>query len=417
MPADFSPHTLRFATDISRRYITFMVKVVRIIDRLNIGGPAIHVTLLCDAMRSLGWDSVLVHGRLAPDEGSFEALPDEHGVHVERIESLGRSISPLNDIAAFIRLYRLIRRERPQVVHTHKAKAGLLGRLAARLAGVPLIVHTFHGHLFSGYFGPWKTRLIIASERLMAHLTHKIIVLSPQQREDFVRRYRIAPAGKLRVVPLGLALEKFVHPASRDEARRQLGIPLDCTAIGIVGRLVPIKNHRLFLAAARTILRELPQCHFVIVGDGELRTDLEQLAARWHLAERVHFTGWLDHLEEVYPAFDIVTLTSNNEGTPVSLIEAMACGVPVVATAVGGVPDVLDNGRLGLLVLPNDATALAATIVETIRNLANAAARAQAARNHVLRTYTVDRLARDMDTLYRDLLAPAHSNSCIRSNE
>ena len=383
-----------------------MIKVVRIIDRLNIGGPSIHVTLVSAALHEPDFQSLLVHGEVGPDEGSMEHLPAERGVRVVRIPSLGRSVSVFKDLSALWRLYHLIHRERPDVVHTHKAKAGALGRLAAWLAGVPVIVHTFHGHVLSGYFSPFKTRLVILAERMLSRLTDRILVLSEEQRRDICERYRVAPAEKVRIVPLGFELAAFSERAvSCEEARRKLGIEAGVPLVGIVGRLVPIKNHRLFLEAAQLVLREMPSAQFVVVGDGELRQALEEQARALGIREHVRFTRWLAPMEQVYPAFDVLALTSRNEGTPVTLIEAMACGVPVVATRVGGVPDLLDHGRYGTLVPPGDAAAFAAALVSTLRDAASAREKAALARGHVVTKYDIGRLVNDLEAVYRDVLA------------
>jgi len=383
-----------------------MVKIVRIIDRLNIGGPAIHVTLVSAALTKPGFDSLIVHGQVEPHEGSMERLPQDRGVRTLCVRGLGRSVSPLKDLAALWRLYRLLRRERPDIVHTHKAKAGALGRVAARLAGVPVVVHTFHGHVLSGYFSPLKTRLVILAERLLARLADRIVVLSERQKQDICKRYRVASAGKVCIVPLGFELARFHNSAAaREEARQRLGLPPDTPAVAIVGRLAHIKNHRLFLQAAALVLQDLPTTQFVVVGDGELRAELEQHVHALGIARSVSFTGWLDRMERVYPAFDAVALSSDNEGTPVVLIEAMACGVPVIATNVGGVADVLGEGRFGALVPPRDPAALAAGLMPMLKDPHATRQRAAAARSHVLAAHGVERLARDLKALYGHLLA------------
>lgn len=378
------------------------IRVMRIIARLNIGGPAIHVSLLTAKLGPPEFESVLVCGNIGPDEGDMSYYARGLGVTPVFIPALGRELHPLRDLATLWTLYRLIRRWRPDVVHTHTAKAGFVGRLAAWLAGVPVIVHTFHGHVLHGYFGPARTRLFLLLERLTGRMADAIITLTDSLRDELVDVYRVAPREKFRVLGLGLDLVPFAATARRSGAfRAAWGLPADAPLVGIVGRLVPIKNHALFIDAAVQVRQAVPEAHFVIVGDGETRAAVEAQIARLGLSDAVTFTGWQHDLAPVYSDLDVLVISSNNEGTPVAVIEALAGGCPVVATAVGGVPALLENGALGALVLPGDATALASAIVATLRTPPDTR-RAQAA---MLERYSIDRLARDLAALYRDLLA------------
>lgn len=379
------------------------VRVMRIIARLNIGGPAIHVALLSAGLNDAHFRTTLVTGTVGPHEGDMSARVREMGVEPLVIPALGREIAPLADLCTLVALVRLMRRERPHIVHTHTAKAGQVGRLAAFLTGVPVIVHTFHGHVFRGYFGPLKTRFFILLERLAARLSDAILTVSERLREDLIA-FRIAPPQRIHVVPLGLPLEPFADlEGVRGALRRELGCWTDTPLVGIIGRLVPIKNHDLFLEAARQVAQALPQARFLIVGDGERRAELEALAARLGLGEAVHFTGWRTDLPTLYADLDVVVISSRNEGTPVSLIEAMAAGVPVVSTAVGGVPDLLQEGRLGRLVPPDDATALAEAILAALRE--GRGERTMQAQRWTFEHYGAARLVEDMRRLYRTLLA------------
>jgi len=378
------------------------IRVMRIIARLNIGGPAVHVSLLTAGLNDAEFQSLLAAGQIGEAEGDMGYLARQMGVEPVIIPSLQREVSPLADLKALLALVRLMREYRPQIVHTHTAKAGLVGRLAARLTRVPVVIHTFHGHVFHGYFGRAKTWLFLTLERLSAHWTDVILTISECLREELIG-YRIAPAGKIRVVPLGLPLDQFSDlDDERGAMRSELVCSTDTPLVGMIGRLVPIKRHELFLEAARVITAENPQVKFLIVGDGERRAELEEMAAELGLADAVRFTGWRADLPVIYADLDVVVIASRNEGTPVSIIEAMAAGVPVVSTAVGGVPDLLCEGKFGELVEPEDAAALAEGIQKALRRGKDD--RVDMARQWAYDQYGGARLIDDIRTLYRELL-------------
>jgi glycosyltransferase involved in cell wall biosynthesis len=380
------------------------IKIVRVIARLNIGGPAIHAILLTAGLNGARYQSRLVKGSEAPTEGDMEDLARERGIELVRIPELGREIRWADDVVAFWKIYRLLRRERPHIVHTHTAKAGLLGRLAARLAGVPAVVHTFHGHVFHGYFPPWKTRIFVLIERWLAKRTDRLLAVSDRVRADLLALGIGAP-DRVLTVPLGLDLTPFFACGSRrGRLRAELSVPADEALVGIIARLVPIKRHERFLRAAAELARAGVHCRFLVVGDGERRAELETLASTLGVAARVHFLGWRRDLERVYADLDVAVLCSDNEGSPVSLIEAMAAGVAVVATRVGGVPDVVDDGITGLLVAPGDVPALARAIVSLLVDPERRRRMGAAGRERVAETYGADRLVADMDRLYADLV-------------
>jgi glycosyltransferase involved in cell wall biosynthesis len=378
------------------------LKILRVIDRLNVGGPAIHVVLTTHGLDRDRFTSVLVTGSIEPGEADMSYLCQRYGVSPKLIPSLGRELRPLRDLATAWRLYRLMRRERPDVVHTHKAKAGAIGRICALLAGVPVRVHTFHGHVFHGYFGPQKTRLFLAIERLLARVTSRLVAPSPRLVDELVRRYRVAPATKFTVVPLGFDLAPFAGAtAHRGELRRQLGVGDAVKLVGIVGRMVPVKDHATFVAAAALLAARRDDVQFVFVGGGELAAEVDAAIARHGLLLRAHRLGWSQALERIYADLDVVALSSVNEGTPVTLIEAMAAGVPVAATAVGGVPDVLADGARGELAPARDPAALADAIERAL--LPAARERARRVRDVVVAEYGAERLCADLMQLY-DLL-------------
>lgn len=378
------------------------IRVMRIIARLNIGGPAIHVVLLSERIGPPEFESTLVCGQIDAQEGDMSYLAEERGVSLITIPELGRSLSFLRDGLTLFKLWRLMRRVRPDIVHTHTAKAGFVGRTAAWLARVPVRVHTFHGHVFHGYFSPFKTRVFLGLERLTARLSDRLITISPALKEELAHTYHIAPEDKFVVVPLGLELAPFAATPRRGGAfRAEHGIPPEAPLIGIVGRLVPIKNHQLFLEMAARMQKKTPQARFVIVGEGECLDAVQAQVDALKLRRVVTFAGWLRDLRPVYSDLDVLVISSDNEGTPVSLIEALAAGTPVVSTAVGGVPDLLQGGMLGRLVPPGNPDALAEAVQAALEAPEPTS---DSARQSILALYDITRLCDDLTALYRNLL-------------
>ena len=379
------------------------LRVLRAITRLNIGGPAIHAILLTRGLQNDRFSSVLVTGLEGPFEGSMRDLAASHGVRPRIVPELGREVSPVNDLRATFAMYRLIKRGRPHIVHTHMAKAGTAGRLAARLAGVPIVVHTFHGHTFHSYWGPLKSAIFLRIEQALGRFTDRLIAVGEAQRAD-IARYGVAPLDKIVTIPLGLEIEPMLEAEhDRGRLRAELGLNGRDKLVGIVARLVPIKAHEVFLEAAAQIRVQEPDTTFLIIGDGERRAELEGMARDLGLERSMRFLGWRGDMRQVYADLDVVALSSNNEGSPVALIEALAAARPVVATNVGGVPNVVADGESGLLVPPRDPDALAAGIVTLLRDPARAAAYGQAGRKAVFPRHASTRLVRDVETLYLEL--------------
>jgi glycosyltransferase involved in cell wall biosynthesis len=373
---------------------------MRVITRLNIGGPARHAILLAEAMGGRGFDPHLVWGSVSPGEGE---LPVPEGVAATYVPELRRELHPADDIRATRTLQRLIRRHRPTIVHTHLAKAGALGRVAARRAGVPIVVHTFHGHVLEGYFSGAKSRAFLVAERSLARKSDALVAVSSAVRDELLD-LEIGRSEQWRVIPLGLDLgELLTREVGAAESRAALRLPVDGAVVGIVGRLTAIKDHVTFLEAAARVARERQDVTFVVAGDGELRSELE-VRARELLGDRCRFLGWVVDLPALYAALDVVVLTSRNEGTPVALIEAGAAGTPAVATRVGGVADVVRDGLTGLLVPPGEGDAVAAGVSALLDDPGRARAFGAAARQEVHDRFTIDRLADDLATLYRELL-------------
>ena len=384
------------------------IRVLRIIARLNVGGPAIQASLLTDRLDPARYDTLLVAGSEDEVEGDYLALTKQSIGRLHRLPELGRAIRPGQDVIALRKLVSLIRRTKPDIVHTHTAKAGTLGRLAALLCRVPVIVHTYHGHVLSGYFPAWKTSAFTAIERGLSRRTARLIAVSQQVRDDLLAR-GIGSEARFSVMPLGLDLVRFLDRTPPGGLRRELGVPDGVRLVGIVARLVPIKAHEVFLQAARLLVAGRRDCRFVIVGDGERRRSLEQQVDELGLRARTVFLGWRGDLDRILPDLDVVALTSRNEGLPVALIEAMAAGRPVVATRVGGVPDLVTDGTTGLLVPMDDAPALAGAVDRVLADPALAVDLGRAGRARVYPALSADRLVDDVDRLYQTLLEPVIS--------
>jgi glycosyltransferase involved in cell wall biosynthesis len=382
-----------------------MIRVARVIARLNIGGPAQHVIHLTARLSRDRFESVLLAGSETAAEGDMRDLAARCHVQPIAVPGLGRRVAPADDVRSLVFLIRFFRRFRPHVVHTHTAKAGAIGRLAARLTGVPVVVHTYHGHVFHGYFSPPMTSLFLAVERGLARSTSRLLTVSETVKRE-LEGYGIGAPGQIGVIPLGLDLDRlFESEGSRGLVRRELGVEDGRPLVGMVARLVPIKRHEDFVAACGLVAARVPDALFLVVGDGERRAEIEGLVRRQGLAERVRFLGWRKDLDRIYADLDVVVLASGNEGSPVALIEAMAAARPVVATRVGGVPDLVDHGVNGLLVRPGDVSAAAEAIVTLLGTPAGRRAMGEAGRRRVRDTHSVDRLVGDVERLYAELVA------------
>ena len=379
--------------------------LVRIIARLNVGGPARHCLLLHERLRTQGYDTALWTGALDAGEALIDGGDDPT---VERVPGLQRAVSPREDARALAWLVRALRRRRPAIVHTHTAKAGALGRVAARIARVPVVVHTFHGHVLAEYFSPRVSRVVQATERRLARWTSRLVTLSEGLKRDLVETYRIAPAERVEVVPLGRDLAPF-RAAERGALRRELGVGEDVWLIGAVGRHVPIKDLGVLL---RAVARLPERAHAVLVGDGPERGALEAEAARLGLGGRAHFLGWRSDLPALYADVDVVALSSRTEGTPLAVIEGFAAGAPAVAPAVGGIPDMFTGvrweggvgvGSEGALVRVSDVGALARGLRVVLEDPERRVTLSEGARV-ASRRYDAERLVEALDRLYLSLL-------------
>ena len=438
------------------------MKIVRVIARLNVGGPARHVVWLTAGLQGADCDSLLVAGTVPPGEEDMSYFATQHGVEPLFIPEMSREVS-FKDALTIWKLYRLFCRESPDIVHTHTAKAGTVGRVAgllyrwlrpSTLLGRPrqcLFVHTFHGHVFHSYYGPLKTRLFISIEKALARLiTDRIVVVSEQQRREIQERFGVGRVDQFVVIPLGLDVRSFADWRNRRQLfRDELGAKSDELLIGIVGRLTEIKNHDLFLRAVAIVKNRLAEksrsespaeqsaraggVRFVVLGDGSLRATLEAQALALGLAGDVIFAGSRRDPENFYAALDIVALTSLNEGTPLTLIEAMANARPVIATAVGGVVDLVGETveehesegykvcRRGLSVESNDAAAVAAGLFHLIENSELRTELGNRGLEFVASNYSRERLLDDIKALYKQLLerraihVKVHSGNSLES--
>ena len=445
------------------------IKVLRIIARLNIGGPAIHTILLSRRMEDLGYETLLAAGQVGPEEGDMSYLAEAEGVKPVVIPNLGSRLQPLDDLRVFVRILRLMFALRPHIVHTHTAKAGAVGRLAALIynkvqglrhkaqdlvrGAVPRqgtqeqsesitndkckVVHTFHGHVLHGYFSTFKSRSFQLIEKILARFTDVIIVVSEQQQEELCWKFGVGRPEQYRVVPLGLDLRPF-KSASESKGKLKSDLRLSEnreSLVGIVGRLTPIKNHSLFLKSVSALMKENSntRARFLIVGDGELCKDLEEMTRELALMDRVIFTGWIKDLKAFYADLDVLALTSNNEGTPVAVIEAMAAEVPVIATDVGGVRELISDFETGnppegwesegqfriaelsegefeicergLLVSKGDTKGFANGLKYLLEHPKEGREMGKRGREYALEKHTMEKLVSDMDSLYQALLS------------
>ena len=393
-----------------------MPKILRILNRLIVGGPLLNASYLTKYMEP-EFETMLVVGEKEAHEKDASYFTDQLGIKPVFVPEMGRSISPLKDYGAYKKIKQLIREFKPDIVHTHAAKPGAIGRMAAAAMKVPVIVHTYHGHVFHSYFSSAKTKAFIGIERYLGKKSSAIIAISEQQHKELVTDFRIAPADKFRIVPLGLDLDKFAsgNDEKRKSFRSSYGIPGDTIVITITGRMVPVKNHELFLQGIQYLLQHsAKKVKAFIVGDGETRAAMEAKARELGIGfstekDDLHnqplvFTSWRSDIDVINAGSDIITLTSFNEGTPVSLIEAHAAGKPVVSTRVGGIEAVVEEKVTGLLSDINDVQGYCDNLLQLVNNDIQRVQFGEVAAAKVKEKYSYQRLVGDMKRLYGDLL-------------
>lgn len=383
------------------------IRILRIINRFNIGGPTYNATFLS---RYLGdeYETLLVGGLPEPGEADSLYILEKYGVKPILIEEIRRNPDFSSDRKAYKKIRELIRDFKPDIVHTHAAKAGALGRRAAHAENVPVIVHTFHGHVFHSYFGKIKTKLFKEIERRLAKRSTGIIAISPQQKKELTDIHGIASPDKVEVIPLGFDLLPFKEGRSsfRSEVRAELGLKENEVAVAIVGRLAPIKDHDFFLDVVELITERVKvPVKFFIVGDGTEKAHIEE-RVRWinEKKELVQLMSWVKDISRFNSAMDIVCLTSKNEGTPVSLIEAQAANIPVISTNVGGVKDIVRNLETGIVVEERRQSLYADQLLELINDEKKRSELSQNGWNHVEERFHYTTLVSNMDKYYKRLL-------------
>ena len=392
-----------------------MPRVLRIINRLNLGGPTYNAANLTKYLDG-DFETLLVSGMTDESEESSEFILNKLDLHPVYIKEMYRELNPLRDYKAYFKLREIIREFKPDIVHTHAAKAGAVGRLAAHHEGVPVIVHTFHGHVFHSYFGALKTRMFLEIERYLAGKTHAIVTLSEIQKGELAHQFKVAPHHKFEIIPLGFDLSRFTEnkEEKRKAFREKYNVSDDEILISIVGRLVPIKNHPMFLKALKIVSEKTTKkIRAFIIGDGEDRANIEKMATdlglkfnNADLREKniLTFTSWIKDVDVSNAGSDIIALTSFNEGTPVSLIEAQASGKPIVSTRVGGIANIVIEGETALLCESDDVETFAAHLLSLIEDDGLRHQMSDKGTAHVMESFSHIRLARDMSTLYRRLL-------------
>ncbi|MDQ3047614.1 MAG: glycosyltransferase [Bacteroidota bacterium] len=394
-----------------------MIKVLRIINRFNIGGPTYNVAYLSKYM-SADFETLLVGGAKDDSEESSDFIVKNLDLSPVIIEEMKREIDLKNDYAAYKKIKKIILDFKPDIVHTHASKAGTLGRLAAYSCGVKVIIHTFHGHVFHSYFGKLKTTFYKNIERYLASKSTTIIAISEKQKEELASTHRICKAEKVQVIPLGFDLNKFQtdQENKRNAFRQKYSVGNDEIAISIIGRLVPVKNHEMFLKAVKIVASKTKfKLRVFIIGDGESRKELENKAKELGLPFNdgasdktpalITFTSWIREIDVALAGSDIIALTSFNEGTPVSLIEAQAANKPIVTTRVGGIENVVLPEETAFLCPNNDEQTFALNLLKLTEDDSLRSSMGRKGWDFVKNNYHYTRLVNDMEKLYRKLLA------------
>ncbi len=394
-----------------------MPKILRIINRFNLGGPTYNAAYLSRYLPS-NFETILAGGVKEEAEGSSEYIVRNLGIEPIIIPEMRRSLNPTNDLIAYRKLSKLIKKFKPDIVHTHASKAGTLGRLAAIRNNVPIIVHTFHGHVFHSYFGSKKTNFILNIERGLADKSTKIIAISDKQKQELSETFTIAKPEKFEVIPLGFDLQRFHddYDSKRKAFRKKYNLANNEIAIGIVGRLTSVKNHSLFINAINNVkARTSKNIRAFIIGDGELRNDLIAHAKSKNLdtvyssngyqsSVLLTFTSWIKDIDTAYPGLDIVAMTSLNEGTPVSLIEAQAANKPIVTTNVGGIENIVIPNKTALLTKNNCTDDFSEKLLSLVENEKLRNEHAKNGWLHVKDKFHYTRLVNDVENLYYKLL-------------
>ena len=406
----------RFSVLVFRSTVNTRIKVIHIITRLDMGGSAQNTLLTALNHDPNRYSVCLIKGSThesAMTEAEAQlvnkqlATAKKQGIEVVDVPALLRRISPFNDIKSFVSIFRILRTSKPDIVHTHTSKAGILGRLAAWMARVPIIIHTPHGHVFYGHFGRSLSKIFLQMEKLLGRITHHHIALTPEECNDYLC-LRVSNPGNTTVIYSGVDIRRFRKVAKqRTEKRKELGTPPDSLVIGYVGWLIPIKGVTYLVSAMARAAEQHPKSLLVLVGKGddkgEEEVKLKKQVESLGLADKVLFLGWRADVEEIMGCFDILVLPSLNEGMGRVLVEAMAAGLPIVASSVGGIPDLVKDGKNGLLVPPADASALAKTISDLLSDKEKRNRMGEAGKK-MCRQYSAEAMLEQIDDLYTELL-------------
>ncbi|HDZ76994.1 MAG TPA: glycosyltransferase [Candidatus Omnitrophica bacterium] len=380
------------------------IKVLHIITRLDKGGSAENTLLTVSLLNKEEFKVTLISGHTNDPDKEIASFITQKNLDYFLMPELVRKISPLKDIKAFFKIYHFIKKQGFDIVHTHTSKAGMLGRWAAKLAGVKIIVHTPHGHIFYGYFGWFKTKLFIYLERLTGPLTDKIITLTQRGKEEHVK-YRIARPDKFVPIYSGIDVGKFVDfHADAVKEKEKLNIPLDVPVIGTVTRLAPVKGNQYLIASLPEVVKLFPTLKVLIVGDGSERGKLERYVKKLSLLENVIFLGICKDVRGILNTFDIFVLPSLNEGMGRCMLEAQALGVPVVATKVGGIPEVVRDSIGGILVPPRNPEAMAEAIINLLKNKSLRDNMSEEAKRWVGHRFSAGAMVEKISDLYKELI-------------
>lgn len=398
-----------------------MPKILRIINRFNLGEPTYNAGYLSKYMTS-DFETLLIGGEKDDTEANSDFIINNLGLEVNILHEMKREINFTKDVVAYQKLKKIIHDFKPDIVHTHASKAGALGRWAAHSCGVPVVIHTFHGHVFDAYFGNAQANFYKLIERKLAKISTKIIAISENQKNDLVYKYNICPDEKVEIIKLGFDLERFQHnnDEKRLDFRSKYLIKDDEIAIALTGRIVPVKNHTLFLNAIAQLSKlSTRKLRFFIVGDGEDRKKVEEKAKllkidyvdfnREPRPALLTFTSWIKDVDVVNAGVDIVALTSLNEGTPVSLIEAQASGKPIVSTNVGGISNVVIENKTALLSESNNVHQFTQNLLSLVENDDFRKQLSNQGIDFVMEKFHYSRLVSEMADLYHTLLAQKQS--------
>ncbi len=385
------------------------IKIALVITRLDWGGVPDIIRIICNNLNPEIYDLRLITGLTKYPSVKTKEFLNRLNDRLIILPNLQRNINPLKDGLTLINLYRLFRKEKFDLVHTHTSKAGVLGRIAAKAAGVPKVVHTFHGHTFYGYFGIWMSKIIVAIERFAAAFADKITVLTELEKEDLIK-FKIAPPAKIVVINSGLELDIYkevnIDIASKKKA---LQIEPEALAVGMIGRLEPVKGPEYFIEAAKFISQRFPKVKFLVVGEGSLRNKLEDRCKKLNIFEKFIFTGWREDVAEILPILDILVLPSLNEAVGRILIEAGACGVVAVATKVGGVAEIVKENVTGILVAPKDADSLAKAVIGLLEDEEKRLKMKEAAKKWIDDKFSASKMAKRFSDLYEELIKDGES--------